>query len=75
MIVFNDCDRELYYEQTEVFGSQLAVNASLADICSVLSASPWELRVLTTSKGLVAGDLTITTADKQVIDCTNHGGI
>uniref|UniRef100_A0A1B6LVR8 DNA topoisomerase (ATP-hydrolyzing) n=1 Tax=Graphocephala atropunctata TaxID=36148 RepID=A0A1B6LVR8_9HEMI len=67
--------RELYYEQTELFGSQAKVNAALLDICGLLGASPWELRVFSTSKGLVAGDLVITTADKEVINCSRPRGV
>ncbi|XP_046675751.1 meiotic recombination protein SPO11 isoform X2 [Homalodisca vitripennis] len=67
--------RELYYEHTELFGSQATVNAALMDICGLLGATPWELRVFSTSKGLVAGDLVITTADKEVVNCSKPRGV
>ncbi|XP_054283413.1 meiotic recombination protein SPO11-like [Macrosteles quadrilineatus] len=66
---------ELYYERTELFGSQTTVNTAVLDICDLLQASLWELRVLSTSKGLVAGNLTIVTADREVIDFSKPGGV
>lgn len=45
------------------------VNEALKTICCVLDASPWELGVLSTSKGLIAGPLQIHLPNNVVIDC------
>lgn len=45
------------------------VNEGLKTICCLLDASPWELGVLSTSKGLIAGPLQIHLPDDVVIDC------
>lgn len=49
--------RELYYRDTDLMVSQNAVNKALEDICILLNVSQWELGILSSSKGLVAGDL------------------
>lgn len=45
------------------------VNEALKTICCLLDATPWELGVLSTSKGLIAGPLQIHLPDNVVIDC------
>lgn len=47
------------------------MNAAIADVCCLLDASPWELGIMSSSKGLIAGPLTIKLADNSVIDCVS----
>ncbi|VVC90321.1 unnamed protein product [Leptidea sinapis] len=43
------------------------------DVCCLLETPPWELGVVATAKGLVAGPLQILTRDGTVIDCMTSG--
>lgn len=60
---------ELYYKNVNVTQKQENVNEALKTICCLLDATPWELGVLSTSKGLIAGPLQIHLPDDVVIDC------
>lgn len=60
--------RELYYRDVELMKSQASVNKAMDEICALLNVQCWELGVLSTSKGLIAGDLRITTEDDEIID-------
>lgn len=60
---------ELYYKDTEITQKQENVSEALKTICCFLDATPWELGVLSTSKGLIAGPLEIHLPDNVVIDC------
>lgn len=63
--------RELYYRDVDLFENQGSVNTAIDSICSMLDVQEFELGVLTSSKGLVAGDLIIKVGD-DVTDCTNQ---
>lgn len=60
--------RELYYRDVELMKSQVSVNKAIDEICKLLNVQCWELGVLSTSKGLVAGDLRIVTDEDEIID-------
>lgn len=45
------------------------VSEALKTICCLLDAAPWELGVLSTSKGLIAGPLEIHLPNNSIIDC------
>ncbi|XP_011629999.1 meiotic recombination protein W68 [Pogonomyrmex barbatus] len=53
---------------------QININRTLNDIANLLECPPWNLRLLATAKGLVAGNMTITLIDNQIIDCSIPGG-
>ncbi|XP_026469329.1 meiotic recombination protein SPO11-like [Ctenocephalides felis] len=67
--------REMYYQNVPLFQNQKVVDSAIRDICSILDAPSWSLGVNATSKGLIAGDLTITTSDGKELICSNVGGI
>jgi meiotic recombination protein SPO11 len=67
--------RELYYRDQELFETQVDVNQAIREICCLLEATPWELRIMSTSKGLVAGDLKIIMNNDDVVDCSIEGGV
>lgn len=69
MCKFNSISSELYYKNVNVTQKQENVNEALKTICCLLDATPWELGVLSTSKGLIAGPLQIHLPDDVVIDC------
>lgn len=60
--------RELYYRDVEFLRNQTSVNKAIEAVCVMLNVLPWELGILSTSKGLIAGDIVITTED-EVINC------
>ena len=61
--------RELYYRNVQFLKNQASVNRALDSICSLLNVQVWELGILSTSKGLIAGDITITLEENEVINC------
>lgn len=68
------CHRELYYEEIQILQCQKTVDAALQIICCLLDCPPWDVGVMATSKGLVAGPLLIKTENEDVIDCSSPGG-
>ncbi|KAL7026491.1 hypothetical protein ACKWTF_005043 [Chironomus riparius] len=67
--------RELYYRDVELTKSQVSVNKAIDEICSLLNVQCWELGVLSTSKGLVAGDLRIITDEDELIDYSTTNSV
>ncbi|XP_028049570.1 meiotic recombination protein W68 [Monomorium pharaonis] len=71
--------RSLYYDLKNETTKYLVphqgyVDRALNDIANLLECAPWDLRLLATTKGLVAGNMAITLVDNQVIDCTIPSG-
>ncbi|XP_055847854.1 meiotic recombination protein W68 [Episyrphus balteatus] len=62
-------ERELYYKDPDLFKNQAAINFAVKDVCSILNASPWELGIRQSSKGLIAGAINIHMSDNSVINC------
>ena len=58
--------RELYYRDVELFGNQETVNRAVNNLCAMLNVQEFELAVMSSSKGLVAGDLTIVIGDEKI---------
>uniref|UniRef100_A0A7N6ADN1 DNA topoisomerase (ATP-hydrolyzing) n=1 Tax=Anabas testudineus TaxID=64144 RepID=A0A7N6ADN1_ANATE len=75
--------RDIYYNSTQLFGSQTAVDNIVDDISCMLKIPRRSLHVLATSKGLISGDLCYIEEDGTRIDChssavavsSNIGGI
>ncbi|XP_011685189.1 PREDICTED: meiotic recombination protein SPO11 [Wasmannia auropunctata] len=73
--------RSFYYnlksEATKLYlvPSQRYIDRALNDIANLLGCAPWDLGLLATAKGLMAGNMTITLVGNQVIDCTISGGV
>lgn len=61
--------RELYYRDVELFKNQESVNKAVDTLCMMLNVQEFELGVSSSSKGLIAGDLTIIIGDER-IDCS-----
>ncbi|XP_066594322.1 meiotic recombination protein SPO11 [Prorops nasuta] len=71
--------RSFYYELKEGPASNLcikqsAIDASINHVANLLECAPWELRLVPSAKGLVAGDLALTLKDSTIIDCTVSDG-
>ncbi|XP_038578105.1 meiotic recombination protein SPO11 isoform X3 [Micropterus salmoides] len=61
--------RDIYYNNTQLFGSQKTVDGIVDDISSMLKVPRRSLHVLATSKGLISGDLCYLEEDGTRIDC------
>ncbi|KAM9856208.1 5-aminolevulinate synthase, non-specific, mitochondrial-like [Aulostomus maculatus] len=61
--------RDIYYNHTQLFGSQRTVDSIVDDISCLLKVPRRTLRVLATSKGLILGDLCYMEEDGTRIDC------
>lgn len=67
--------RELYYRDPELTESQRNVDMALNDISCFLDEPLWKLGVLSSSKGLVAGNLVIVMNDDTLIDGRQERGV
>ncbi|XP_071807575.1 meiotic recombination protein SPO11-like [Asterias amurensis] len=65
--------RDLYYNDTKLFGRQSMLDGVLENICCMLTVPRRCLHVLATSKGFIAGDLKYTEVDGNHIDCSSSG--
>ncbi|KAM6977615.1 meiotic recombination protein SPO11 [Aplochiton taeniatus] len=61
--------RDIYYNDTQLFGSQRAVDFIVDDISCMLKVPRRTLHVLATSKGLISGDLRYLEQDGTRVDC------
>lgn len=61
--------RDIYYNDTQLFGSQATVDHIVDDISCLLKVPRRSLHVLATSKGLITGDLCYLEEDGTRIDC------
>lgn len=66
--------RELYYRNVELFRNQESVNKAVDTLCAMLNVQECELGVMSSSKGLIAGDLIINIGDER-IDCTTSRAV
>ncbi|GAB1868820.1 DNA topoisomerase (ATP-hydrolyzing) [Camponotus japonicus] len=72
--------RSFYYDlKNEITKSlmphQRSIDCAVNSVANLLECAPWDLRLLATPKGLVAGNMTITLLDNRVIDCAIVGGV
>ncbi|XP_063744752.1 meiotic recombination protein SPO11 isoform X2 [Eleginops maclovinus] len=63
--------RDIYYNNTQLFGSQRNVDSIVDDISCMLKVPRRSLHVLATSKGLISGDLCYMEEDGTRIDCSS----
>ncbi|XP_042347948.1 meiotic recombination protein SPO11 [Plectropomus leopardus] len=61
--------RDIFYNNTQLFASQKAVDSIVDDISCMLKVPRRSLHVLATSKGLISGDLCYMEEDGTRIDC------
>lgn len=54
--------------------NQANLDVAVRDVCCLLETPPWNLGVVATAKGLIAGPLSIHTKEGAVIDCMASGG-
>lgn len=63
---------ELYYSDTEITEKQENVKEAVKIICCKLEVDQWQLGVMSSVKGLLAGRLKIFMPDNVIIDCSLH---
>ncbi|XP_061908693.1 meiotic recombination protein SPO11 isoform X2 [Entelurus aequoreus] len=64
--------REIFYQHSQLFGSQRSVDRIVDDVSCMLEVPRRSLRVLATSKGLISGDLCYLEEDGTRIDCHSN---
>ncbi|XP_064626752.1 meiotic recombination protein SPO11-like [Lineus longissimus] len=62
--------RDLYYQDPHLFTNQAVVDDIVDNVSCMIQVPRWDLHVLATSKGCVAGDLKYTEADMNYVDCS-----
>lgn len=62
----------MYYKDVEMTKKQIYVTEALKVICCLFDTTPWKLGVMTSSKGIIAGDVRIVLPDNVTIDCSEH---
>ncbi|XP_034351458.1 meiotic recombination protein SPO11 isoform X2 [Arvicanthis niloticus] len=62
--------RDIYYTDSQLFGTQAAVDSIVDDISCMLKVPRRSLHVLSTSKGLIAGNLRYMEEDGTRVQCT-----
>ncbi|XP_029011283.1 meiotic recombination protein SPO11 isoform X2 [Betta splendens] len=60
---------DIYYKNTQLFGSQTTVDSIVDDISCLLKVPRRSLHVLATSKGLISGELCYLEEDGTRVDC------
>ncbi|XP_046816518.1 meiotic recombination protein SPO11 [Vespa crabro] len=71
--------RSFYYDlKNDIAGilvpTQKYIDLAVHDVAELLNCAPWDLGLIATSKGLIAGNLTLYFMDNQTIDCNVPGG-
>ncbi|MGH0184187.1 UNVERIFIED_CONTAM: hypothetical protein FKN15_014181 [Acipenser sinensis] len=64
--------RDIYYNDTQLFGSQRNLDLIVIDISCMLKVPRRSLHVLATSKGFIAGDLCYTEEDGTRVNCSSN---
>ncbi|KAJ4877151.1 Meiotic recombination protein SPO11-2 [Raphanus sativus] len=69
--------RELFYkllcDSPDYFSSQLEVNRSVQDVVALLRCSRFSLGIMASTRGLVAGRLSLQEPGKEAVDCSACG--
>ncbi|KFU83474.1 Meiotic recombination protein SPO11, partial [Chaetura pelagica] len=63
-------DRDIYYSDTQLFGSQTIVDNIINDISCMLKIPRRSLHILSSTKGFVAGNLSYTEEDGTKVHCS-----
>ncbi|KAM7237412.1 hypothetical protein CapIbe_011656 [Capra ibex] len=66
--------RDIYYTDSQLFGNQTVVDNIINDISCMLKVPRRSLHILSTSKGLIAGDLKYLEEDGTKVNCTRATG-
>ncbi|XP_075427746.1 meiotic recombination protein SPO11 isoform X2 [Ascaphus truei] len=64
--------RDIYYTDVQLFGTQSVVDNIINDVSCMLKFPRRSLHILSTSKGLLAGDLWFTEEDGSKVNCSSN---
>uniref|UniRef100_A0A2K6G234 DNA topoisomerase (ATP-hydrolyzing) n=1 Tax=Propithecus coquereli TaxID=379532 RepID=A0A2K6G234_PROCO len=64
--------RDIYYTDSQLFGNQTVVDNIISDISCMLKMPRRSLHILSTSKGLIAGNLRYIEEDGTKVNCTGR---
>uniref|UniRef100_A0A8C5B9E2 DNA topoisomerase (ATP-hydrolyzing) n=1 Tax=Gadus morhua TaxID=8049 RepID=A0A8C5B9E2_GADMO len=67
--------RDIYYNDTQLFGYQRAVDCIVDDISCMLQVPRRTLHVLATSKGFLCGDLSYLEGDGSRVNCLSSSAV
>lgn len=67
--------RDIYYSNVPFFQNQHTVDEAISDISCMLGVPRHSLNVLSTSKGLIGGDLKFKDVDGNILKCSVNEGI
>lgn len=62
--------RDMFYQDPQLFGSQSCLDGIVNDVALLLEVPRWQLHVLATAKGLVAGDIVFADGSGTLFDCS-----
>ncbi|XP_074642867.1 meiotic recombination protein SPO11-like [Tubulanus polymorphus] len=62
--------RDIFYQDKNLFASQAVVDDIIDNISCMLKVPRWQLHVIATSKGCIAGQIQYTEQDGNVVNCS-----
>ncbi|XP_014362709.2 meiotic recombination protein SPO11 isoform X1 [Papilio machaon] len=66
--------RELFYQNVTRLRNQANLDIAVRDVCCLLQTPPWNLGIMATAKGLIAGHIQLQLRDGSYVDCFGAGG-
>ncbi|KPI93931.1 Meiotic recombination protein SPO11 [Papilio xuthus] len=66
--------RELFYQNVTRLRNQANLDVAVRDVCCLLQTPPWNLGIMATAKGLIAGHIQLQLRDGSFVDCFGTGG-
>ncbi|XP_013181124.1 PREDICTED: meiotic recombination protein SPO11 [Papilio xuthus] len=66
--------RELFYQNVTRLRNQANLDVAVRDVCCLLQTPPWNLGIMATAKGLIAGHIQLQLQDGSFVDCFGTGG-
>ncbi|CAH0404700.1 unnamed protein product [Chilo suppressalis] len=67
--------REMFYQNVTRVRNQANLDVAVRDVCCLLESPPWNLGIVATAKGLIAGPLSMHYGNGTNIDCSKPGGV
>ncbi|KFD58319.1 hypothetical protein M513_00545, partial [Trichuris suis] len=61
--------RSIFYKHRHLFRAQKDIDTAIGIACDILEATRFQLHILSTSRGVIVGDLILETQRREVIDC------
>ncbi|CDW55979.1 TP6A N domain containing protein, partial [Trichuris trichiura] len=61
--------RSIFYKHRHLFRAQKDIDIAIGIACDILEETRFQLHILSTSRGLIVGNLILETRRREVIDC------